>query len=192
MAEELPESPDSLPEQIMSGVQKPESKASRKRELKSAKRKGGAPALKKKPKKSKKWWWIGFGAVVLFFTAVFLAPKIGTIRYGICKTYIELHDPYPGFIGYVQAEEYGDQVIIDYNRTDAFGQRTLNQMRCNFRPEGLTAYIASVDLNGKANVYPLESKEAIDKFNEGVTSLLENQPSLIMPKGFPDDIKDYK
>ncbi|PZP55069.1 MAG: hypothetical protein DI586_07985 [Micavibrio aeruginosavorus] len=164
----------------------------RKRELKSTKREGGVPILEKKKKKSKKWWWIGGGVVVAFFAAVFLTPRIGTIHYGICKTYLELHDPYPEFLEYVQSYESGNLVVIDYNRTDGFGQRTLNQIRCVFKKEGNTNEIARIDVNGKANIYEMESEAMIKKFNLGIMAILTNKPSLVMPKGFPEDIKDYK
>ncbi len=165
---------------------------SRKRELKSAKRKGGVPILEKKKKKSRKWWWIGAGVIAAFFAAVFLTPRIGTIHYGICKTYLELHDPYPGFIEYMQGYDERNLVVIDYNRVDGFGQRTLNQLRCIFKTEGNTNEISRVDLNGKANVYEMEDPKKVEKFNLGISAILQNKPSLVMPKGFPEDIKDYK
>lgn len=165
---------------------------SRKRELKSVKRKDGVPILKKPEKKSKKWWWIGGGLIVAFFAAVFLVPRIGTIKYGICKTFVELHDPYPDSLEYVQAFENDNVVTIDYNRTDSFGQRTLNQMRCVFKREGNLTELSSVDLNGKNNSYPMEAPEEVKKFNRGIPALLQNKPSLVMPKGMAEDIKDYR
>ncbi len=163
----------------------------RKRELKSAKRKGGVPILEKK-NKSKKWWWIGGGFVIAFFAAVFLTPRIGTIHYGICKTYLELHDPYPEFLEYVQGYDDGTLVVIDYNRTDGFGQRTLNQIRCVFKTEGNINEISRIDVNGKSNIYEMEDPKQVEKFNLGISAILKNKPSLMMPKGFPEDIKDYK
>lgn len=162
-----------------------------KRELKSAKRKDGVPAIQKAKKKRAKWPWIIVGIVVLFLALGFM-PRVGTIRYGICKAFIELNDPYPGFLEYVQAYENDNVVTIDYNRTDAFGQRTLNQMKCTFNLEENPNEIAKADLNGRANVYPLEDAANIAKFNLGVPALLQNKPKLTMPRGLPDDIKDYK
>lgn len=164
----------------------------RKRELKSVKRKDGVPILQKPKKKSRKWWWIGGGFTVAFFAAVFLTPKIGTIHYGICKTYLELHEPYPSYLEYVQGYDSGNLVVIDYNRIDSFGQRSLNQIRCIFKSEGDVNEISRIDVNGKTNIHPMESQDEIDKFNRGIPAILQNPPSLIMPDGLPDDIKEYR
>lgn len=175
-------------------IKKPPSKKGElgKRELKSVKRKQGVPILKKKPKKTKIWWYAGAVVVVALILAVIFVPKIGTIRYGICKTYIEMHDPYPESLEYVQAYENGNLVSIDFNRIDSFGQRSLNQMRCVFKTDTNPNEIATVDLNGKSYVYPLEAQDEIDKFNTGVPALMQKKPSLVMPKGLPEDIKKYR
>lgn len=170
---------------------KPKKPEVRKRELKSAKRKEGVPVLKKKAKRSKKWWWIGGVFFAAFITAALLVPRMGTIRYGICKTYIELHDPYPESLEFMQASEEGNLVIIDYNRTDSFGQRTLNQLRCVFDPAPNSVALMRVDWNGKAKS-PIEDPAEVKKFNKGIPALLQTKPDLTMPRGLEEDVKDYR
>ena len=161
-----------------------------KRALKSAPRKGGVAPLKKQ-KRRKKWLMIGGSAVVLFFLAVFLTPPFGSIRYGICKTYVELNDPYPQSLQFVQAEEIGTAVILDYNRIDSFGQRTLNQIRCIFNEDPRIVLLTRIDVNGRNEKSPLESEDLIKKFNTGIPALIARNPSLVLPDGLPRNIKDY-
>ena len=188
---DLPDTDQGQPP-VKGAVKRSAKSESRKRELKSTKRKGGVPVLQKPKKKSRKWWWICGGLVVAFFAAVFLTPKVGTIHYGICKTYLELHDPYPSSLEYVQGYDVDNLVVIDYNRIDSFGQRSLNQIRCVFKIEGDVNQISRVDVNGKSNVYDMEKPEEVQRFNRGLPAIMQYSPSLIMPRGLPDDIKEYR
>ena len=171
-------------------VQKQKKKEVQKRTLKSTPRKDGVPPLKK-PKSKKKWFWGLGAAIVVFLAAAILTPKIGTVRYGICKTFVELHDPYPQSLEFVQSEEIGSVVILDYNRVDSFGQRSLNQIRCFFTDDPIPM-LKKVNVNGKGVVVPQEDPEVVKEFNVGIPALMKDKPSLIMPKGLPDDIKNFR
>ena len=171
-------------------TKKPEPK---KRELKSKKRVAPLSPMKKKRRRRKR---IAIGVIIgiAFITSLFFLPRFGTVKYGICKTYVELHDPYPQFLEFVAAEEYVGLVILDYNKTDAFGQRTLNRIRCTFNTKdpNYSAQLTGVDVNGRLYKAPMEDPAEIKKFDPGIPSLLVNKPGLILPKGLPEDIKDYK
>lgn len=167
--------------------------AVQKRALKSARVKNYDQNLVKPQKRRvKKWVWGGVGAAVIFLIMLAVMPPYGTIRFGLCKSFVELNDPYPAFLEWVTAQEAGMAVIIDYNRTDAFGQRTLNQIRCFFKEDPKRGLMLDrVNINGD-NEFPQESKEYIDRFNVGIPSLLENQPSLIMPDGQVHDVHNFR
>ncbi len=145
---------------------------------------------KKKPFKR---YVIGIGAVLFaFIITLMLMPPYGTIRFGLCKSFVELNDPYPQFLEWVTAQESGMAVIIDYNRTDAFGQRTLNQIRCFFKEDPKKGLLLDrVNINGD-NEFPQEGKDYVDRFNMGVLSLLQNQPSVIRPRGQTTDVKNFR
>ncbi len=180
MAEEQPKKPKPKPEP-------------KKRELKSAKRKDGIQPLKKPKKKRSKWFWAGIVAFLFVVMAVILNPPHGTINFGLCKAFVEMNDPYPASLEYVQAEEYGNLTILDYNKIDSFGQRTLNQIRCTFKDDpqkGLQ--LDKVDINGKASKPPQEGQDYIDRFNIGISAILNSHPNLVLPYGLPQKIKDYK
>lgn len=162
-----------------------------KRDLKTSRSKKGVAPLQKKKSRAR-WFWAAGIAFILFLLAVFLTPPYGTERYGICKTFVELSDPYPKFLEFVQAYEEDLTVIIDYNRIDSFGQRSLNQIRCYFKEPPDSYELRRVDINGKARTYSQEDPAYIENFNAGVPSLLVKTPSLVMPPGLPQDIKDYR
>jgi len=185
--------PAAAPPSARPGAGKKKKPEPQKRELKSKKRVAPLSPMKKAKRRRNR---IALGVLlgVAFITSLFFLPRFGTARYGICKVYLELHDPYPSFLEYVAAEEYGGAVIIDYNKTDAFGQRTLNRIRCNFNttdPEK-SMEMVSVDVNGRLYESPIESPEEIKKFAPGIPSLLVNKPSAVLPKGLPANVKDYK
>lgn len=165
--------------------------AEAKRNLKTTRSKKGVTPLQRKKSRAK-WFWIGGGAFIAFMLAVFLTPPYGTERFGICKTFVELSDHYPKFLEFVQAYEEDPVVIIDYNRIDSFGQRSLNQIRCYFKDAPNTYELSRVDINGKARKYSQEDPAYVEKFNAGVPSLLVTTPSLKLPPGLPTDIKDYR
>ena len=163
----------------------------KKRALKTTRSKKGVTPLQRQKSRAK-WFWAAGIAFIVFMLAVFLTPPYGTERFGICKTFVELSDPYPQFLEFVQAYEEDRMVVIDYNRIDSFGQRSLNQIRCFFKDAPNAYELSRVDINGKARKYHQEDPAYVQKFNAGVPSLLVKTPSLVMPPGLSQDVKDYR
>ncbi len=146
----------------------------------------------KKKKPFKRYVFGGIGILFAFIITLILMPPYGTIRFGLCKTFVELNDPYPQFLEWVTAQESGMAVIIDYNRTDAFGQRTLNQIRCFFKDDPKAGLMLErININGD-NEFPQEAKPYIGRFNVGIPALIKTQPSLIMPRGQTTDVKNFR
>lgn len=152
-------------------------------------------------KKAKKFSWkkgvaIGVGILVLLIVGLFFFPYYGTIRYGICRTYIELQEPYPQSIQYINAVEdvnYTNSVTISYKKVDPFGLEAMNEMQCFFEnaPDG-GLLLRRVDINGKKRKYPQEDPELVKKFNQSIPAIRAYPPSLIMPYILSDDIKEYR
>lgn len=149
--------------------------------------------VRPKRKRSKKFYtFLIIGGLVIALIILSLIPPYGTMKYGLCKTFVELNDPYPKFLEWVGASESDTGAIIDYNRIDAFGQRTLNQIRCKFDTNAAGQLkLIKVNINGK-NEYPQETQPYLDRFNTGIPALYNDQPSLVMPRGLPSDVKDYR
>ena len=167
---------------------------SQKRALKSDAKKNFNPNYVRPKKKSKKPYIFGSIAfLIVGLIILMMMPAKGSIRFGLCKTFLELNDPYPQFLEWVSLQESGLAVILDYNRTDAFGARTLNQIRCIFKNDEKTGalYLERVNVNRDA-ISPLEDKIYIDRFNTGITAILKNPPDLTYPRGMPENIKNYR
>ncbi len=145
------------------------------------------------PKKKGNRLWHIMGVIgFIWFLQWGLSPKEGTVLYGICKTYIELNDPYPQNLQFLGAEELGEVVRINYRAVDPFGIEMLNYVECRFREdEQYGIALDSVDIN-REKKYPREDKERIERFNAGIPSLLQNRPDLAYPPGLPTSIRDYK
>lgn len=143
----------------------------------------------------KKWAAIGGGVFLLLIVGVFFFPYYGTVKYGVCRTYVELQEPYPSEIQFIHAVEdsYSNTVVISYKKIDPFGLEAMNDIQCTF--EG-TPYvdlkITKIDINGRKRTYPQEDPEIIRKFNMTIPSIEANPGSLVMPYLLSNDIKDYR
>jgi hypothetical protein len=138
---------------------------------------------------------IGGVAFVCFILFFMFFPNYGSIKYGFCKTFIELQEPYPQSIQIINAYEeidYNDSVTISYKKIDPFGLEALNDIQCFFKTEGNHVLLDRVDINGKKKIYPQEAKEVIDRFNLGLQSIVNYPPNLVMPYITTDDIKSYR
>lgn len=152
------------------------------------------------PKKVKKFSWkkgvaIFFGILILLFLILWYFPYYGTMKYGICRTYVELNEPYPQSIQFVDAVEdpYANSVTIAYKKVDPFGLEAMNDILCTFdTQEDGTLLLKKVDINGRKRLYPQEDPERIKKFNETLPAINAYPPSLIMPYITSTDIKDYR
>ena len=164
-----------------------------KRELKTNIKGQYNPNYVRPKKKSIKKYIFGFvGFLILSIIILAMIPAKGSIRFGLCKTFLELNDPYPQFLEWVTLQESGLGVILDYNRTDAFGGRTLNQIRCIFNQDEKGAlYLERVNIN-RDRVSPLEDKLIIDRFNAGIKAIIANPPDLTYPAGMPANVKNYR
>lgn len=145
-------------------------------------------------KKKKRLYWIGGGAFFFLIVLMLLMPMKGSVQYGICKVYNELHEPYPDQIVYVSVDD-GNPVRIYYKKVDPFGVESVNTIECTFKPDAAgapTTQLTKVDINGKARIYDAESSVSIKLFNSGIPAILDNMPDLTLPQFSLDDIKAYK
>jgi hypothetical protein len=155
------------------------------------------PKIPKEPMspEKKKKLSIGGGAFVfLILVYIAMAPMQGSNFYGICKTYVELSELYPQEIKYLSVEDW-DPVKIYYRKVDPFGVESVNLIECYFKRDtaGNMFYeIAKIDINGKSRTYEAEKPEFIERFNKGISAILQDMPDLTLPSFSVDNIAQYK
>ena len=116
-------------------------------------------------------------------------PFMGTVPYGICKTFIELNVPYPETIllSEVSTTRKGG-VRIWFTYIDSFGSYRLEPFVCTFRTDdkGVT-FLAEVKL-GKLDIDPVK----VEQFNTAIPYLVTNPPDLTLPVPIPDSLNQIQ
>lgn len=133
---------------------------------------------------------VALGVVVVLALLVFvgLQPLKGTIRFGICKTFIELHIPYPPTLQINAVEEYELAARVYFSYIDPFGSSRLNVIECSFRPDPRTTYaLQSVRLN-RADM----PQSVIDGFNPSIPYIIQHPPDLRLPVFKGKDLVNLK
>ena len=146
------------------------------------------------PNTKKKLYWGGGLAFFALIVMMAMAPQQGSMRYGVCKVFIELNDLYPEQITYLSVED-GDPVKIYYKKVDPFGVDSVNLAECFFKRNSRGEFLdelSKVDINGKFRTYEAEKPENIKRFNTGIPAILANPPSLDLPSFSQDNIAGYK
>jgi hypothetical protein len=128
---------------------------------------------------------IGVLSVLIWFG---MQPIVGTIRYGICKTFIELQIPYPPTLQINTVEEYEQAVRIYFSHIDAFGSSRLNMIECSFRPDPRTGLaLERVRLNREDL-----PEEDLKSFNLTIPFIIQNPPDLRLPVFKGEDLMHLK
>lgn len=141
----------------------------------------------------------GVGGFILLFIIFSLfqscAPRKGTLLYGICGAFLELHIPYPSSLYHARVEQYRKALRIYYNHTDSFGQYQREMIECAFiqDPEkGVQLETVFIDhikpitkkerTVGKGRLYQVEQKY-IDLFNlaRSPAAIMSQDPDLSLP-----------
>ena len=134
------------------------------------------------------------GGLVLIIAIIVwsMMPRTGTVYYGACKTYVELHMHFPHSMKILNVIESGREVRIQYNQIDAYGQFTFNEVVCKFKQNDKgKVMLDSVNLN-RSTQYPMENDKSIEEFNEVIDIVLKKPPDLTLPPPMPQDIEDFR
>src|SRR5687768_12472027 len=95
-----------------------------------------AEGKRKKKKKSRLRYYIGIPTALLALLVLYgLMPIKGTIKYGICKVFVEKRTIYPSELRVVSLLERGNDVRMEYTYINEFGSVQLNTVTCVFRPD---------------------------------------------------------
>lgn len=129
--------------------------------------------------------------VVLLIVAILyygLQPLKGTVRYGVCRTFIELKIPYPSTLQVNVVEESAQAVRIYYSHIDAFGSSRLNMIECEYGIDPQRGLILStVSINRQ-----VVDAEEVKSFNFSVPYILANPPDLRLPRFRSSSLADLK
>ena len=137
-------------------------------------------------------YFLGSLILIIALIAWSMMPRKGSIYYGACKTYVELHMHFPTTIDVLDVVEYGNEVRIQFNQIDAYGAFTFNEVACKFkRNDNGNIVLDNVDLNRSTN-YPLEKESKIEDFNKVIDIVLKKPPDLTLPPPMPSDIRDFR
>lgn len=121
-----------------------------------------------------------------------MMPRKGTVYYGACKTYVELHMHFPHTMEILNVVERGPEVRIQYNQIDAYGQFTFNEVVCKFKSNDQgNIVLDSVNLN-RGTQYPMEKDNKIAQFNEVIDIVLKKPPDLTLPPPMPQNIENFR
>ncbi len=134
--------------------------------------------------------FIGVGGLLLIILLMMFAcgPSQGTMMYGMCGTFLELHVRYPTTLKHSYVEQYPAAVRIGYTHVDGYGQLTLNMIECKFRQDPKTGMaIEAVLLNRKEL-----GKEKVEKFNHSIGAVVTYPPDLTLPPPLPTELVDLR
>lgn len=139
-------------------------------------------------KKIKKRAMYGAAALLVFFIIQWLfTPFQGGMKYGICKTFLELTVAYPQTIELSTVDENlkeNTSVRIWFTHIDPFGEYRLEPIECIFRPDPQIGAALDKVFIGKIAV----DKAKIEAFNVSIPGLLSHPPNLDLPTELPDSL----
>jgi len=131
---------------------------------------------------------IGIFVIGYFVYGAMTAKPMGTWRYGICKTYIELRETYPSSVKIIAAGEKPTEAFIYFSNINAFGDQSLHFISCIYDQNDAGALIMSaVELDENP-----EPQDRVDGFSSSIPYLMTLEMDLQLPSGFTNQIKDIK
>ena len=133
----------------------------------------------------------GFAAALLvvgyFIYASMQVPQ-GTMRFGLCKTLVELTERYPTTIEFAEVFEAARGARIKYVVTSATGDYRLVEARCFIgRNTDNQIVIEKFEKNG----VPLD-EAVLAAYNVSIPAVLAGQPNVDLPQAFPSAIRSLR
>lgn len=121
------------------------------------------------------------GGVFLLLVVVIwfgMQPLQGTMDYGICRTYAELHANNPQGMRVISYENYGRAWKIFYTYTGQYGEQRSNIIDCTFGNDPQGQIIAH---NIKINRTDI-TEEQLELFNKSIPAIVKGKPNLAIPR----------
>lgn len=139
----------------------------------------------KKGRKSKRKIYIGAAVAVLgLLIFVGLQPLTGTIKYGICRIFVEKKLTFPSEMNIVSVEERLQDVRMEYSIINEYGEYIVETITCVFQPHPDTIWTLSEVTLNRQKLPP----ESLIPFNATIPFIIANPPSLVLPPAMPVDL----
>jgi hypothetical protein len=140
-----------------------------------------------KEKKSRLRYYIGIPLGLLVMLYIYgNMPIKGTIKYGICKVFIEQRTLYPEELRFLSLLERPNDVRVEYTFVNEFGETQLNTVTCVYRADPNTTLALSDVIINRRKV----DAEELDKFNQTIPAILAYPPNTNIPGFSSDDLMD--
>jgi len=140
--------------------------------------------------KEKKIFFFGGGGVLIIFLFLLLSscqPEKGSIVFGVCSAFLELHTPYPHTLDYKEVEWSNWAVRIYFTSIDPFGSYRLEMLECGFAPDEKMGFrVARIERNRE----PVDPK-IIENFNKTLPSIAAGDPYLVLPPNWKNPLLDH-
>ncbi|HBH26121.1 MAG TPA: hypothetical protein DDX54_01800 [Rhodospirillaceae bacterium] len=135
-------------------------------------------------------YWSGGLCVAAFVLYLLFVPFKGDMRFGVCRTLLELHVPMPGTLSLTGLDDYGTEMRIWFTHRNPFGQYRLESATCVFKadpsaPGGFSVAKARV---GRVRV----SETEVAAFNRSLPAVYAGRPDLTLPAPLPDALADLQ
>jgi len=139
----------------------------------------------KKGKKSNLKIYIGAAVGVLgLLIFIGLQPLTGTIKYGICRVFVEKKLTFPSHMNIVSVEERPQDVRMQYSIINEYGEYIVETITCVFQPHPETVWTLSEVTLNRQKLPP----ESLTAFNATIPFIIANPPSLVLPPPMPVDL----
>lgn len=136
------------------------------------------------PARFKMGIFIAIGSLLLYGIWWLFKPYEATMKYGICKVFMERNIHYPQTMKIRNVRDRSSAAEIWLSYTDAFGQDMAQRIRCNFVTDEITGLwkVKGISI-GKIKI----SEEEIAKFNKTIPAIYAYPPELVVPFELPDN-----
>ncbi|MAE51914.1 MAG: hypothetical protein CMH27_08885 [Micavibrio sp.] len=158
----------------------------------SAPRKLSPLAQKKRALRKKRQKQLLYLAGFLLFCYGFwwlIKPYESSMKYGICKTFIELNVPYPYTIHFSEVIDFADgSVRVWFSHYDSFGDYRLLPVQCYYAPHEKYGLGLSRIVVGRREIDP----DIVQHFNHSLPAIFAYPPDLTYPTPLPNDPNDLQ
>ena len=126
--------------------------------------------------------------LVGYFVYYLMQPYKGSMAFGVCKVFIELHVQYPTTLKLSSVEEFSTSVRVWYTHTDSFGEYIMEPIQCYFKADDTYGFILD-----KVTIRRREfDQQVVDDFNNSIGVVFANPPDLTIPYPLDNVLKNLK
>lgn len=128
-----------------------------------------------------------FLGIVIYFLFV---PYKGDMRFGVCKTLLELNVPTPTTLRLTGLIDNGMEITIWFTHTNPYGQYRVEPITCVYKQDPAAPGGFSLARAQIGRVWLPD--EAIKSFNLALPAIYANPPDLTIPAPLPDALEDLR